>query len=206
MLQKKLKKLLKIIKPFCRSKVYYLTMHKNIDIQNELETISPFWQTLDANMPYQVPAQYFDELHGTVRASIEKEAVYTELESVAPLLNSIPKANVYQQPVTAPQKALPVFRIVKWAVAAVFIGVVAVGAFMFNNKSQKIDYAAYMHVDQTKLLQTISDSTLLSYMDVHENLISTSDISIPEYDLETSTSLIEQSSDEELLEYIESSN
>jgi hypothetical protein len=113
---------------------------------------------------------------------------------------------VYQQPVTAPQKALPVFRIVKWAVAAVFIGVVAVGAFMFNNKSQKIDYAAYMHVDQTKLLQTISDSTLLSYMDVHENLISTSDISIPEYDLETSTSLIEQSSDEELLEYIESSN
>jgi hypothetical protein len=34
----------------------------------------------------------------------------------------------------------------------------------------------------------------------------TPDISIPEYDLETSTSLIEQSSDEELLEYIESSN
>ena len=181
-------------------------MHKNIDIQNELETISPFWQTLDANMPYQVPAQYFDELHGTVRASIEKEAVYTELESVAPLLNSIPKTNVYQQPVTAPQKALPVFRIVKWAVAAVFIGVVAVGAFMFNNKPQNFDYTAYMNVDQTKLLQTISDSTLLSYMDVHENLISTPDISIPEYVLETSTSFIEQSSDQELLEYIESSN
>jgi hypothetical protein len=63
-----------------------------------------------------------------------------------------------------------------------------------------------MNVDQTQLLQTISDSTLLSYMDVHENLISTPDISIPEYDLETSTSLIEQSSDEDLLEYIESSN
>ena len=73
-------------------------MHKNIDIQNELETISPFWQTLDANMPYQVPAQYFEELHGIVRAAIEKEAVYTELESVAPLLNSIPKTNVYQKP------------------------------------------------------------------------------------------------------------
>jgi hypothetical protein len=63
-----------------------------------------------------------------------------------------------------------------------------------------------MNVDQTKLLQTISDSTLLSYMDVHENLISTADISVPEYDLETSASLIEQSSDQELLEYIESSN
>ena len=77
---------------------------------------------------------------------------------------------------------------------------------MYNNKVEQFDYAAYMNVDQSKILQTISDSTLLSYMDVHENLISTSDISIPEYDLETSTSLIEQSSDGELLEYIESSN
>jgi hypothetical protein len=77
---------------------------------------------------------------------------------------------------------------------------------MYNNKVEQFDYAAYMNVDQSKILQTISDSTLLSYMDVHENLMTTPDISIPEYDLETSTSLIEQSSDEELLEYIESSN
>lgn len=179
-------------------------MHKNTDIQNELETISLFWQTLHANMPYQVPAQYFEGLHGIVRASIEKEAVYTELESVAPLLNTIPKTNLSQQPVTVHKK--PIYHFAKWAVAAVFIGVVAVGAFMFNNKSQNFDYAAYMNVDQTKLLQTISDSTLFSYMDVHENLISTSDISVPEYDLETSTSFIEQSSDQELVEYIESSN
>ncbi len=201
---KKLKNLLKTIKPFCKERVYYLPMHKNTDIQNELETISPFWQTLDANMPYQVPAQYFEELHGIVRAAIEKEAVYTELESVAPLLNSIPKTNVYQKP--AAKQKTPIYHFAKWAVAAVFIGVVAVGAFMFNNKPQNFDYTAYMNVDQTKLLQTISDSTLLSYMDVHENLISTPDISVPEYNVASSASLIEQSSDEELLEYIESSN
>lgn len=177
-------------------------MHKNIDIQNELATISPFWQTSDTAMPYQVPAQYFEELHGIIRASIEKEGVYMELESVAPLLNTIPKTNVYQQPVTVPKKST--YHFTKWALAAVFIGVVAVGAYIFNNKPQNFDYTAYMNVDQTKLLQTISDSTLLSYMDVHENLISTPDISIPEYDLETSTLLIEQSSDEDLLEYIES--
>lgn len=204
MLPKKLKNLLKTIKPFGRSIVYHLPMHYNTDIQSELETISPFWQTLDANMPYQVPAQYFEHFHVIVRASIEKEAVYTELESVAPLLNTIPKTNVFQKP--AAKQKIPIYDFTKWAVAAVFIGVVAVGAYIFNNKPQNIDYTAYMNVDQTQLLQTISDSTLLSYMDVHENLISTPDISIPEYDLETSTSLIEQSSDEELLEYIESSN
>lgn len=199
-----MKNLLKTIKPFCRSKVYYLPMHKNTDIQSELATISSFWQTMRATMPYQVPAQYFEELHGIVRAGIEKEAVYTELESVAPLLNTIPKTNVYQQPVAVQIK--PIYHFVKWAVAAVFIGVVAVGAFMYNHKVEKFDYAAYMNVDQTKILQTISDSTLLSYMDVHENLMTTPDISIPEYNFETSTSFIEQSSDEELLEYIESSN
>ena len=199
-----MKNLLNTIKPFCRSKVYYLPMHKNTDIQSELATISSFWQTMSATMPYQVPAQYFEELHGIVRASIEKEAVYTELESVAPLLNTIPKTNVYQQPVTVQKK--PIYHFAKWAVAAVFISVVAVGAFMYNHKVEKFDYAAYMNVDQTKILQTISDSTLLSYMDVHENLMTTPDISIPEYDWETSTSFIEQSSDEELLEYIESSN
>ena len=179
-------------------------MRKNIDIQNELETISPFWQTLDANMPYQVPAQYFEELHGIVRASIEKEAVYTELESIAPLLNSIPKTNVYEQPTLVQKK--PIYRIAKWAVAAVFIGVVLVGARMFNNKSNTLDDAAYIQVDQSIILQTISDSTLLSYIDAHEQLITTPDISVPDYTLETSASLIEQSSDQELLEYIESSN
>jgi negative regulator of sigma E activity len=179
-------------------------MYKDPNIQKELETISSCWQTLDATMPYQVPAQYFEELHGIVRASIEKEAVYTELASIAPLLNSIPKTNVYQQPAMVQKK--PIYRIAKWAVAAVFIGVVLVGARMFNNKSNTLDDAAYIQVDQSIILQTISDSTLLSYIDAHEQLITTPDISVPDYTLETSASLIEQSSDQELLEYIESSN
>ena len=98
------------------------------------------------------------------------------------------------------------YHFAKWAVAAVFIGVVSVGAFMFNHKQEKIDYAAYMNVDQTKLLQTISDSTLLSYMNVHENLISTPDVSVTDYEFETEVALIEQSTDEELSDYIESSN
>lgn len=179
-------------------------MHQNTDIQNELATISSFWQSTNATMPYQVPAQYFEELYGTVRASIEKEAVYAELASVAPLLNTIPKTNVYQQPV-AVQKS-PVYHFAKWAVAALFIGVMAISTFLYNSKVEKFDYSAYTTMDHNQLMQSISDSTLLSYMDVHENLISTPDVSIPEYDFEMSASLIEKSSDQELLNYIESSN
>lgn len=179
-------------------------MHQNTDIQNELATISSFWQSTNATMPYQVPAQYFEELYGTVRASIEKEAVYAELESVAPLLNTIPKTNVYQQPVAVQKR--PVYQFVKWAVAALFIGVMAISTFLYNSKVEKFDYSAYSTMDHNQLMQSMSDSTLLSYMNVHENLISTPDVSVPDYEFETEVALIEQSTDEELSDYVESSN
>ena len=73
-------------------------MYKDPNIQEELQSISPFWQTSTALMPYQVPANYFEELPAIVRSSIEKEAVYNELELIAPLLNTIPKKTVYQIP------------------------------------------------------------------------------------------------------------
>lgn len=179
-------------------------MHQNTDIQNELATISSFWQSTNASMPYQVPAQYFEELYGTVRSSIEKEAVYAELASVAPLLNTIPKTNVYQQPVAVQKR--PVYHFAKWAVAALFIGVMAISTFLYNSKVEKFDYSAYSTMDHNQLMQSMSDSTLLSYMNVHENLISTPDVSVPDYEFETEVALIEQSTDEELSDYIESSN
>lgn len=181
-------------------------MYKDPNIQEELQSISSFWQTTNAIMPYQVPANYFEELLGKVRLEIEKEAVYHELELIAPLLNTIPKSNVYQKPTAKQKTPAKVLNITKWAVAAAFMGVVAAGAFLYNSKTQKVDYAAYINVDQTKILKNISDSTLLSYIDVHEKLIITPDISTATYSFENSESLIEHSSDQELLEYIETSN
>jgi adenine specific DNA methylase Mod len=181
-------------------------MYKDPNIQEELQSISPFWQTSTALMPYQVPANYFEELPALVRAGIEKEAVYNEMELIAPLLNTIPKTTVYQKPVAKQNAPSKIFNIAKWSVAAAFIGFVAAGTFLYNSKTEKVDYAAYIHVDQKEILQNISDSTLLSYIDVHEKLITTPDISTPTYRFENSESLIELSSDQELLEYIETSN
>ena len=206
MLLKKLKNLLKIIKPFYKAKVYSSLMYKDPNIQEELASLSSFWQTTNALMPYQVPANYFEELPAIVRSSIEKEAVYNELELIAPLLNSIPKTTVYTKPVSIQKPPVVIFSIAKWAVAAAFIGVVAVGAFFYKNKKETFDYAAYINADQTKILQNISDSTLLSYIDAHENLISNPEVAIPAYTIESGSSIIKQSSDEQLLEYIKSSN
>jgi hypothetical protein len=181
-------------------------MYKDPNIQEELVTISSFWKTTTAILPYQVPANYFEELPVIVRSSIEKEAVFNELELIAPLLNTIPKTPVYTKPVSIQKPPVAIFSMAKWAVAAAFIGVAAVGTFFYNNKTEKFDYAAYINADQTKILQTISDSTLLSYIDAHESLITTPEVAIPAYTIETGASIIKQTSDEALLEYIKSSN
>jgi hypothetical protein len=129
-----------------------------------------------------------------VRAKIETEAVYEELELVAPLLNTIPKQTGYQIPV-AQEKVQPVTATVqlftwpKLAIAAALIGAMVLINFMYTSQKQTVDYGAYIGADHQQIIETISDSTLTAYLDVHEKLIITPDVS-----------------DQELLEYIQSSN
>jgi hypothetical protein len=60
---------------------------------------------------------------------------------------------------------------------------------MYTNQKQTVDYSAYIGADHQQIIETISDSALTAYLDVHEKLIITPDVS-----------------DQELLEYIQSSN
>ena len=169
-------------------------MHNNKNILQELEAVSSFWNTIPSQMPYMVPTHYFESLPSMVRAKIETEAVYDELELIAPLLNTIPKQTGYQIPV-AQEKVPPATTTVKmftWskiAVAAALIGIMVLGNYFYTSEKQTFDYSAYIGADHTQIIETISDSTLTAYLDVHEKLIVTPDVS-----------------DQELLEYIQSSN
>jgi hypothetical protein len=186
-------------------------MHQDKTIHEELEALSPFWMTIQSKMPYLVPANYFETLPSIVRAKVEAEAVYKELELIAPLLNTIPKQTGYQIPVSQ-EKLLPVNTPVKmlawpkFALAAALIGIMVLANYFYTSKKESFDYAAYIGADPAQIIQTISDSTLLSYMDVHEKLIVTPDAAIQEYTLESDDALMQNSSDQELLEYIQSSN
>jgi hypothetical protein len=146
-----------------------------------------------------------------VRGSIEKEAVYEELELIAPLLNTIPKNTVYQIPETQNKevKAPIIVRklnLSKLAVAAAMIGIAVLGNYLYTTQNEKVDYSAYINADHNVIMQNISDSTLTAYLDVHEKLITTPEISISNTAIENSQNLIKQSSDEALLEYLNSSN
>ena len=184
-------------------------MYKDVNIQEELQSISSFWHTTSATMPYQVPANYFDELLGAVRASIEKEAVYEELELIAPLLNTISKKVVYEIPATQIKelKAPQIVRKSNWAklaVAAAVIGIAVLGNYLYTVTNEKVDYSAFVNIDHNQIMQNISDSTLTAYLDVHEKLVTTPEISVSSPEIDNSQILIKQSSDQELLEYIES--
>ena len=141
-----------------------------------------------------MPVHYFESMPSIVRAKIETEAVYEELELVAPLLNTIPKQTGYQIPV-AQEKVQPVTATVqlftwpKLAIAAALIGAMVLVNFMYTSQKQTVDYGAYIGADHQQIIETISDSTLTAYLDLHEKLILTPDVS-----------------DQELLEYIQSSN
>jgi len=186
-------------------------MYKDPNIQAELQSISSFWQSTSALMPYQVPANYFEELPALVRSNIEKEAVYNELELIAPLLNTIPKKAIYEVP-DSQIKELKAPVIVKklnfskLAIAAAMIGIAVLGNYLYTTQNKKVDYSAYINTDHNVIMQNISDSTLTAYLDVHEKLITTPEISIPATAIANNQNLIKQSSDEELLEYIKSSN
>ncbi|MDI3318535.1 hypothetical protein [Pinibacter soli] len=68
-------------------------------ILNELFEISPVVTNISRQMPYEVPAGYFDKLPDIIMEMIaneQYESVSAELQSLSPLLNSIPKKTPYE--------------------------------------------------------------------------------------------------------------
>jgi hypothetical protein len=119
---------------------------------------------------YIIPENYFQSFANNLVVSIKKNEIKSELNAVAPLLNTIKKENVYNTPPnyfankefnfavkpTAKIVSLNAFgKIVKYSAAAAIAGVLITGAFLFKPNTQfNISNAA----------STISDSELESYL------------------------------------------
>lgn len=134
------------------------------------------------NMPYKVPADYFDRLSATVLQNLRSEEVKTELASVAPLLNEIPKINVYKTPAGyfGSQNATQITGTkvikmggnnwMKYAAAAAIIGAMAIGIFIFvgkNNRDSNFGTAAYHQAVNTNIdtaLSSMNDKELNRFL------------------------------------------
>jgi len=127
-----------------------------VDAKEELAYLSPLLSSVSKELPYSVPAGFFQNLKEDVLKKISEHADYQtseeEIESLSPLLSSLKNKNPYSIPAgylenleTKPEKketkviSITRRRWYRLAVAAVIIGVVAIGGLLFIGRPVSTD-------------------------------------------------------------------
>lgn len=188
-------------------------------ISEELREISPLLASAERISVWSVPQGYFDTLPALILARVSKgNEVAIELESIAPLLASLSKAPVYTVPTgyfdapsfvipqTKPEGVVvpfsPVRGWIKYAAAAVVIGLMVMAAWIYTKPS--VTQQSYNSQDLASVLQQVSEADLTAYLNQHERLVihgeqtNTVNETLPEMD-----DHIEMLSDEEMKQYLQ---
>jgi hypothetical protein len=166
--------------------------HLGADIMMGIETENGSIKT--PSLAGDVPAGYFDKLAGSILAKIktqETEDAATEIRALSPMLYSIQNENVYTVPhgyfeglsETVLHTVSPQVKVVsmkrrtaaffKYAVAAAFTGMMALGVFKFTgNRAEPIELPGYVtdglkvqDVDQE--LDKIEDAEIVKFLEAN---------------------------------------
>jgi hypothetical protein len=155
----------------------------------EVKELSPMLYSIKNENTFTVPQGYFESLSANILGKIkEGETTASELKELSPLIFSIQNKNIFNVPQgyfeslpdrilnkIKPQQAKVVTMqkrtaaILKYAVAAVFMGVMALGVYKFTNsgdikKVVPINYSGIMKTNVDGELATISDDEILSFL------------------------------------------
>ena len=159
------------------------------DADKELKELLPTLHNITNKNVFTVPPEYFESLAGNILNNItDKDDAATELKELSPMLYSIQNKNVFTVPQayfeslsaaildkTKPQQAKVVTMvsrrtttILKYAVAAVFTGIIALGVFKFTSIGNKaeapINYSNIMKTNVDAELAKISDAEILNFL------------------------------------------
>jgi hypothetical protein len=180
-----------------------------------------------STIPYQVPVGYFDNLSSNILNKIASNKsviseVDSELQTIAPLLSTISKANVYSVPVgyfnalqthtkfqqplakVVPFKAINTW--VKYAIAACVVGVVVTSAYFFTNKKDTVNYATYNKIDFVNSIGTVSSDELANYLDNVTGITNNEVVNILDVKMPETQEHIKNISDEDLKQYLKEVN
>ncbi len=182
------------------------------NVQEELELLSPLLGKLEKKNPFTPPAGYFDDLSKTITEGVQAiEFVNEELENLSPLMNSLKEKNVYSVPQGyfdnfatetlskiqhPPAKVISIGfgrKILRYAAAAVVVGVMTLGAYKIINPTTEVPFAA------------VTDKDLESFLDNNTiNLADTSAVTaVADINDDDTKDLLADVSDEELQQYLE---
>lgn len=133
---------------------------------------------------FQIPDQYFNGLADKILLRVkemedEEFLLNSENAEIAPILNTIPKVMPFAVPhqyfekfsvIIPSEKAtvIPMKKMRNWmtyAAAAVFVGIMVTGSFLFSDKKTSQDFEKYQNLDVASALDQVSDSDLNAYID-----------------------------------------
>lgn len=196
--------------------------------QEELAVLSPLLSKLDKKLPFEAPAGYFSDLTENVVSGAKAiDFVNEELENLPAVLAGLNNKQVYEVPAgyfeqlpgqvltQVKQAATPARvvslsgrRIMRYAVAAVIAGVMAMTAWWFTGKPATDPAAPVANVEKipVKELNSIPEAELESYLDnqsvaLPAELLATN--SKPEIEADDMQDLLQNVSDAEIQKYLE---
>jgi hypothetical protein len=159
----------------------------SLSAKEELESLSPLLSKIDKQIPFSVPAGYFDDLTGNVVAGTKAiDLVNEELENLSPVMSSLKTENVYKVPaqyfeslpttILAKAKAQKPAKVVsmnigkkmmRYAAAAVVAGVVITAGLLFMNRQNPSTALAEQKIQQETLnnVKGLSDDEIFSFLE-----------------------------------------
>ncbi|HEX8461775.1 MAG TPA: hypothetical protein VF623_10105 [Segetibacter sp.] len=173
------------------------------------------------SMPFSVPGGYFENLSKNILQKVSEKniadnAVFEEMETISPLLNTINKKNVFSLPEdyfnnllvkaaeAKPAKVISITRgrnkFVGYAVAAVIATILAIGIFLITGKGSNSSMAKTENNSQVK---TLSDEEIVNFLKTNapnEDISATSASVGKETEIKKSVS---QMSDEEIKAFLQ---
>ena len=156
---------------------------ERLNAKEELEMLSPLLSSISRKVPYEMPANYFSELSDHALGGAKAiDFVNEELENLSPLMNSLKGKSVYEAPEgyfdtladqilaeakkQKPAKVVafrPVKKIMRYAVAAVVIGVMAISVWLSQREPGKPSIAKIENG-----IEAASDEEILNFIQSSE--------------------------------------
>lgn len=156
------------------------------DVIAEIKELSPLLYNIQNKNPYTVPQGYFENLAEVIKLKADSSA---ELNELSPLQGNLKNTNVFTVPAgyfqnlpgeilnkISPQQAKVVVMsrrktsILKYAIAAAFTGVMALGLYQFTGNKNKLDVAVVEGIQIAKEnrfeeeLNKVSEDDIIKYL------------------------------------------
>jgi hypothetical protein len=189
--------------------------------KEELSFLSPLLNQAEKKTPFAAPDGYFNELANNVVAGVQAiEFVNGELENLSPLMSSLKTKQVFEAP-KGYFEQLPAIilskvkqpagkvvsmsfgkRVMRYAAAAVVIGLVAIGGWMISKQGNIVPETA--KVDVPKVVKTATDEELINSAENIANATILADVNTVSADAEEDAKdLFANVTDDELQKYLE---